>query len=108
MTTAGYDPFAHGPLTVGTRTLETTDAARGRSFPCDLWYPDAAGPHPLVAYSHHAGGSRRVASLLCTHLASHGYVVAALDHSEVTAPELTAGADETAAAREERIASVIS
>src|SRR5262249_12852560 len=47
-----------------------------------------AGTHPLVIFSHHSLGHRRSATFLCTHLSSHGYVVAALDHSEVIAPEL--------------------
>lgn len=46
------------------------------------------GIYPLIIFSHHAGGHRRVSSFLCTHLASHGYIVAAMDHSEVVAPEL--------------------
>src|SRR5438270_5192786 len=46
------------------------------------------GRYPLVLYSHAAGQHRRAATFLCTHLASHGYVVAALDHSEVVAREL--------------------
>src|SRR5262249_48911074 len=43
----------------------------------------APGILPLVIFSHHSGGHRRSATFLCTHLASHGYAVAALDHSEV-------------------------
>ena len=46
------------------------------------------GTYPLVVFSHHSGGNRRAATFLCTHLSSHGYVTAALDHSEVIAPEL--------------------
>src|SRR5579871_5519930 len=46
------------------------------------------GAYPLVLFSHPSGAHRRAATFLCTHLASHGYVVAALDHSEVSAPEL--------------------
>lgn len=46
------------------------------------------GPHALIIFSHHSGGHRRASTFLCTHLSSHGYVVAALDHSEVTAPEM--------------------
>ena len=45
------------------------------------------GTYPLVLFSHHSGGHRRAAAFLCTHLSSHGYVVAALDHSEVAALE---------------------
>ena len=47
-----------------------------------------AGAYPLILFSHHSGGHRRAATFLCTHLCSHGYVVAALDHSEIVAPEL--------------------
>ena len=38
------------------------------------------GPFPLVAFSHGYGGHRRQSTFLCTHLASHGYVVAAPEH----------------------------
>jgi len=38
------------------------------------------GRRPLVASSHGYGGHRRQSTFLCTHLASHGYVVAAVDH----------------------------
>jgi dienelactone hydrolase len=43
------------------------------------------GRHPLVIYSHPSLFHRRAATFLCTHLGSHGYVVAGLDHSEVVA-----------------------
>jgi predicted dienelactone hydrolase len=44
------------------------------------------GTYPLVVFSHGSGiGARRMSTFLCTHLASHGYVVAALDHFEVVA-----------------------
>lgn len=81
---------ASGPFAVCTYTIEARDPARDRLFPCDIWCPDEPGLRPLVVYSHHSGGSRRSATYLTKHLASHGYLVAALDHSEVVAPE-TAG-----------------
>jgi dienelactone hydrolase len=40
-----------------------------------------AGRHPLVLFSHGFGGHRRQSTFLCTHLASHGYVVASCDHT---------------------------
>jgi predicted dienelactone hydrolase len=48
----------------------------------------APGTYPLILFSHSSGQHRRMATFLCTHLSSHGYVVAALDHSEVVAPAL--------------------
>jgi predicted dienelactone hydrolase len=47
-----------------------------------------AGTFPLILFSHHSGGHRRAATFLQTHLSSHGYIVAALDHSEIVAKEL--------------------
>jgi predicted dienelactone hydrolase len=40
-----------------------------------------AGRRPVVLFSHGYGGHRRQSTFLCTHLASHGYVVAAVDHT---------------------------
>jgi dienelactone hydrolase len=52
-----------------------------------------AAPHsgtcPLILFSHSSGGDRRQSTFVCTHLSSHGYIVAALDHAERSAPELT-------------------
>src|SRR6516162_5610294 len=79
---------APGTFAVRTHTFEARDPARDRLFSCDIWCPDEPGAWPLVLYSHHSRGSRRSATYLTTHLASHGYLVAALDHSEVVAPEV--------------------
>ena len=83
---------------VAARSLQATDTARNRVFPVDVWYPEAAGNAaalPLILFSHHSGGSRRASTFLTTHLASHGYLVAAMDHSEVVAPELLRKQNET-------------
>lgn len=54
-----------------------------------------SGIFPLVVFSHSSGAGRRSATFLCTHLSSHGYIVGALDHSDIVAPELARKADET-------------
>ena len=66
-----------------------------------------SGRNPLIVFSHASGHHRRGATFLCTHLASHGYVVAALDHSEVVAPELARREGETAQQRAARVEAVI-
>ena len=107
MSDAEYDPFAAGPHPVDVRTIVATDQAGGRLFPIELWSPAQSGLRPLIVFSHYSGGHRRTATYLCTHLASHGYVVAAMDHSEVVAPELAPHAGEMAVARAARIDGII-
>ncbi|HLW53888.1 MAG TPA: hypothetical protein VKW06_13705 [Candidatus Angelobacter sp.] len=65
------------------------------------------GVYPLIVFSHHSGGHRRASSFLCTHLASHGYIVAALDHSEVVAPELARPQTESEEEKKSRWQAVI-
>lgn len=48
----------------------------------------AQGRFPLVVFSHGFGGHRRQSTFLCTHLASHGYVVAAMDHTGNTVMDM--------------------
>jgi Platelet-activating factor acetylhydrolase, isoform II len=80
----------------------------GRRFPIDIWAPDQAGEaRPLVIFSHSSGGNRRSSTFLCEHLASHGYVVAALDHSEVVAPGLSRRESETPDRRSKRVQAII-
>jgi len=52
----------------------------------------AAGPFPLVVYSHGSGGLRYIASWFTEALASHGFVVVAVDHSGNTALDQVTGA----------------
>ncbi len=65
------------------------------------------GTWPLILFSHFSGGHRRSSTFLCTHVSSHGYVVAALDHSEVVAAELARRDGETAAQQAARWDAVI-
>jgi predicted dienelactone hydrolase len=57
----------------------------------------ADGTFPLVIYSHGSGGLRYIDSALTETIASHGYVVAASDHTGNTAVDrLLAGIDDEA------------
>jgi len=68
--------------------LEPETQARYRPMPAAAPLPQAAvadaapaaGRHRLVAFSHGFAGHRCQSTFLCTHLASHGYVVVAPDH----------------------------
>ncbi|HLY39201.1 MAG TPA: hypothetical protein VKU61_14245 [Candidatus Binatia bacterium] len=74
----------HAGRDVDPATRDTYDLIPG--FP-PTWQdavrdtPIRHGRYPLVAFSHGYGGHRRQSTFLCTHLASHGYVVAAVDHT---------------------------
>ena len=104
---SSYDPFARGALGVGVRTAQLVDRQRAnRPLPMEVWYPadaphvlqaavrDAAvlaGRYPLILFSHTSNGHRRQSTFLCTHLASHGYVVAGVDHTGNTAMDAAGG-----------------
>src|SRR5215813_7986848 len=63
-----YDPFAPGQFTVNERSMQAFDAARNRSFPCDIWRPtETVGICPIILLSHSSGDSGRRG---CTSLAS--------------------------------------
>ena len=104
-----YQPFRRGPLEVVTETSEAADRARGITFPIEVWAPadDRKEDRALVLFSHYSSGHRRKSSFLCEHLASHGYVVAALDHSEVVDPRLARRDGETPAERKARVEAVM-
>jgi predicted dienelactone hydrolase len=104
------DPVGPGQLEVGftlgstTRTLANGST---RNLEYHVWYPadpagpdlahsllanfplrtrvgaePAKGPHPLIVFSHGAGGAPEGHLFLITHLASHGFVVAAPQHRD--------------------------
>jgi len=97
-----------GRFPVAVRHIDARDESRARTFPCEIWTPEGApGALPLAVYSHHSFGSRMAATFLCTHLASHGYAVAALDHSETIVPELERKPGESAAKSEARMQALV-
>ena len=87
---AGHD-FA--PETQDCFTVPTRETPRSQMAVRDA--AARAGTYPLIIFSHSSGAGRRSATFLCTHLSSHGYLVAALDHSEIVATELARKEAET-------------
>jgi predicted dienelactone hydrolase len=94
---ADFDPTAVGEYRVRQQTLTLRDSERDRMIPVDLyWSRQSQGP--LVVISHGFGADRRFLGYLASHLASHGFTVAALEHpgSNVAwLTELTLGASQT-------------
>jgi predicted dienelactone hydrolase len=62
------------------QTLNLHDRHRRRSILVDLYYPLLPNA-PVLVLSHGLGSSRMRFADLAQHLASHGFVVAALDHA---------------------------
>ncbi len=88
-----YDPFVRGPYRVQTKNVIAEDQQRGSSFDCTTWNPADCRPSALILVSHFSGGSRTAYRYVCEHLSSHGYSVAALDHSDNTLPRPSEAAD---------------
>ncbi|HSE41287.1 MAG TPA: dienelactone hydrolase family protein [Acidobacteriota bacterium] len=63
--------------------------------------------YPLIIFSHASGMGRRSATFLTTHLSSHGYIVAAMDHSELVMKELARQKNETPIEKRARIQALI-
>ncbi|MEG4030605.1 MULTISPECIES: alpha/beta hydrolase [unclassified Microcoleus] len=76
-----FDPTQPGPNLVQVRALDLNDSARNRLIPVDVYWSEAAtADKPTIVFSHGLGSVRTDLRYLAEHLASHGYVVAALEH----------------------------
>ncbi|MEG4249778.1 alpha/beta hydrolase [Microcoleus sp. Pol10D4] len=76
-----FDPTQPGPNSVQVRALDLNDSARNRHIPVDVYWSRAAtADKPAIVFSHGLGSVRTDLRYLAEHLASHGYVVAALEH----------------------------
>ncbi|MFH1531633.1 MAG: hypothetical protein ABIK09_12980 [Pseudomonadota bacterium] len=101
------DPAAWGPHQVGTTSFQWFDFERLRLVPTTVWYPaipmgqpkatylvvipgsayvnapqDASGaPYPIILFSHGFRGTAVQSVTFTEYLASHGYVVVAMDHT---------------------------
>ena len=77
----GYDPLRL-PATAKVRTVDLTvrDEARSRDIPLRVYLPDAAGPAPVVLFSHGLGGTCKGNPYLGNHWAGRGYVAVFVQH----------------------------
>lgn len=117
-----FDPAVWGPYEVGMTSFNWFDTPRLRTVPVTVWYPavptgqplatylavlhgrayqwapaDRSGaPYPLVLFSHGFRGTAVQSITFTEYLASHGYVVAAMDHQGNTLTDFFA-TDETVA-----------
>jgi dienelactone hydrolase len=59
---------------------EWRDTKRGRAVPVKIYFPEGAGPFPVIVFSHGLGGSREGYEYLGQYWAAHGYVSVHLQH----------------------------
>jgi predicted dienelactone hydrolase len=74
---------SHAGQDLRTEARDAYELVPGYRVPQDAVRDAAAasGRFPLIVFSHGYGSHRRQSTFVCTHLASHGYVVAACDHA---------------------------
>ncbi|WP_445633317.1 Dienelactone hydrolase [Nostoc sp. DSM 114161] len=76
-----FDPSQPGTAKVEILKLDLDDQKHNRKIPVDVYWSTAATPDkPVIVFSHGFGSIRTDLRYLAEHLASHGYVVAALEH----------------------------
>ncbi|MFN6528851.1 alpha/beta hydrolase [Nostoc sp. ChiSLP03a] len=76
-----FDPSQPGSAQVKILNLSLNDRKRDRQIPVDIYWSTAATPEkPVIVFSHGFGSVRTDLRYLAEHLASYGYVVAALEH----------------------------
>ena len=78
---AQQDPAKPGPFDVVVETRHFEDAGRHRPLRTEIWRPAALVRSPVILFSHGFAGTRLQSRFICSHLASHGYVVASTDHA---------------------------
>ncbi|AFY46650.1 putative dienelactone hydrolase [Nostoc sp. PCC 7524] len=76
-----FDPSQSGSASVQVQKLSFNDQKRNRNIPVDIYWSTAATREkPVIVFSHGLGSVRTDLRYLAEHLASHGYIVAALEH----------------------------
>ncbi|MCF2145721.1 alpha/beta hydrolase [Desmonostoc muscorum LEGE 12446] len=75
------DPSQPGTAQVEILKLDLNDQKHNRKIPVDVyWSVAVTSDKPVIVFSHGFGSVRTDLRYLAEHLASHGYVVAALEH----------------------------
>ncbi|WP_414563444.1 MULTISPECIES: alpha/beta hydrolase [unclassified Anabaena] len=76
-----FDPTQPGIGQVQVLNFNWNDQKRSREIPVDVYWSTASNSEkPVIVFSHGLGSVRHELRYLANHLASHGYVVAALEH----------------------------
>lgn len=73
-------PGPHHVLTIDQLVLH--DAARNKELPLKIYYPEGAGPFPVIVFSHGLYGSKDTYWALAQYWASYGYVCIHPSHAD--------------------------
>jgi predicted dienelactone hydrolase len=78
----GYH-LAPGPHALSeVSDLVLHDAKRSKDLHVRIFYPNDAGPYPVIVFSHGAGGSQDCCEALTRHWATYGYVTIQPTHDD--------------------------
>lgn len=76
-----FDPSQPGNATVQVLSQSFNDQKRDRNIPVDIYWSTSANANkPIIVFTHGLGSVRTELRYLAEYLASHGYIVAALEH----------------------------
>ncbi len=76
-----FDPSQPGSAQVQVLGWQLKDQKRDRKIPVDVYWSNATtADKPIIVFSHGFASVRTDMRYLAEHLASHGYIVAALEH----------------------------
>jgi len=88
---AGYK-LADGPLALSeVPDIVLHDAKRNKDLHLRVFYPTAAGPFPVIIFSHGAGGSQNCCDALTRHWAAYGYVTLQPTHDDAISQRRDSG-----------------
>lgn len=70
------------------------DAKRNKELHVRIFYPNDAGPYPVIVFSHGAGGSQSCCEALTRHWATYGYVTLQPTHDDSTLQRRNSGEED--------------
>ena len=91
----GAYKLAEGPYAVVEVTdIVLHDGKRNKDLHMRIFYPNGAGPFPVIVFSHGAGGSQSCCGELTRHWASYGYITVQPTHDDSTLQRRNTGEED--------------
>jgi predicted dienelactone hydrolase len=87
--------LAEGPHAVTeVADIVLHDGKRNKDLHMRIFYPNGAGPFPVIVFSHGAGGSQSCCEELTRHWASYGYITLQPTHDDSTLQRRNTGEED--------------